>query len=183
MSKSEQAAAQRIAAIREGGKVALARALADIERAGDHDDMVALLDAAYAEPGGHVVGVTGPPGVGKSSMLSALIQHLRAGGRSVGVIAIDPSSKRSKGALLGDRTRIVTDPDDQQVFIRSMAARDRLGGLAEITIDAAVLMRALFDVVLVETVGWSASRKPMLPCWPTRSCSVFSRHRATAFSS
>lgn len=153
MSKSEQAAAQRIAAIREGGKVALARALADIERAGDHDDMVALLDAAYAEPGGHVVGVTGPPGVGKSSMLSALIQHLRAGGRSVGVIAIDPSSKRSKGALLGDRTRIVTDPDDQQVFIRSMAARDRLGGLAEITIDAAVLMRALFDVVLVETVG------------------------------
>jgi LAO/AO transport system kinase len=71
----------------------------------------------------------------------------------VGVIAVDPSSRRTRGALLGDRTRIDVDPDDQGVFVRSLAARDRLGGLADLCAAATVLMRALYDFVLVETVG------------------------------
>jgi LAO/AO transport system kinase len=114
---------------------------------------VALLDAACGEPRAHVIGFTGPPGVGKSTLLGALIAELRGPGRTVGVIAVDPSSRRSGGALLGDRTRIATNPDDDGAFIRSMAARDRLGGLAELSVAATVLMRAVFDVVLIETVG------------------------------
>jgi LAO/AO transport system kinase len=82
----------------------------------------------------------------------------------VGVIAVDPSSRRSGGALLGDRTRIETDPEDAGVFLRSMAARDRLGGLAELTWPAAVLMRALFDVVIVETVGVGQSETEIADC-------------------
>ena len=72
---------------------------------------------------------------------------------TVGVIAVDPSSRRTGGALLGDRARMATDPDDQGVFVRSMAARDRLGGLSDQTIAASALMRALFDRVLIESVG------------------------------
>ena len=100
-----------------------------------------------------MIGITGPPGVGKSTLTGALISALRQAGRSVAVITVDPSSKRSGGALLGDRVRLLSDPEDGQLFIRSMAARDRLGGLADITVGAMVLMRALYDVVLIETVG------------------------------
>ena len=139
--------------IRNGGKAALAKALALLERAPDAPETVALLDAAYAEPVAQVVGMTGPPGVGKSTLMNALIAGWRAQGRTVGCIAVDPSSRRSGGALLGDRTRLSTDPEDQGVFVRSMAARDRLGGLAGLTVSAMVLMRALYDVVLIETVG------------------------------
>jgi LAO/AO transport system kinase len=142
-----------LAAVKDGGKPALAAALARIERAPEDADTIALLSEAYAAPRAHVLGITGPPGVGKSTLLSALIKTWRQRGKSVGVIAVDPSSRRTGGALLGDRTRIVTDPDDTKVFIRSMAARDRLGGLAELTFPATVLMRALFDIVIVETVG------------------------------
>lgn len=136
-----------------GGKAALARALAAVEARPDAPETVDLLSAAYAAPRAHVVGITGPPGVGKSTLMNALIAAWRADGRTVGVIAVDPSSRRSKGALLGDRTRLKTDPEDQGIFVRSMAARDRLGGLAGLTVGAMVLMRALYDVVLVETVG------------------------------
>ena len=139
--------------IRDGGKRALARALTRIEAEPDAADTVALLDAAYAAPRAHTIGLTGPPGVGKSTLTAALIAEWRTAGRTVGVIAVDPSSKLSGGALLGDRTRLRTDPADQGVFVRSMAARDRLGGLADLTVAALVLMRALFDLVLVETVG------------------------------
>lgn len=142
-----------LAAVKDGGKPALATALARIERAPDDADTIALLGEAYASPRAHVLGITGPPGVGKSTLLSALIKAWRARGKSIGVIAVDPSSRRTGGALLGDRTRIVTDPADACVYIRSMAARDRLGGLAELTFPAMVLMRAVFDVVIVETVG------------------------------
>ena len=142
-----------ITQLAHGGKAALARALADLERDPDAPGVLALLDAAFAAPRGRTIGVTGPPGVGKSTLLGALIALWRGRGLSVGVIAVDPSSKRSGGALLGDRLRLLTDPEDPGVFVRSMAARDRLGGLAEITVAALVLMRALYDLVLVETVG------------------------------
>lgn len=145
--------AHRLETMARGDKAALARALARLERAPEAADTLALLDAAYQAPRGQVVGVTGPPGVGKSTLMGALIRSLRAQGRSVGVIAVDPSSKRSGGALLGDRVRLLSDPDDSGIFVRSMAARDRLGGLAELTVAGMVLMRAVYDVVLIETVG------------------------------
>lgn len=140
-------------ALRDGGKRALAAALAALERDPDDAATQALLDAAWRQPRAHVVGVTGPPGVGKSSLCAALVAAWRRDGKSVGVIAVDPSSKASGGALLGDRVRIVHDAGDNGVFVRSMAARDRLGGLAGQTVAAMVLMRALFDRVLIETVG------------------------------
>ena len=109
--------------------------------------------ALGGEAGAHVVGVTGPPGVGKSTLLSELVRAWRRGGRSVAVLAVDPSSKRSGGALLGDRARIASDPADSATFIRSTAAGDRLGGLAPATRAAAQALAAAFDVVVVETVG------------------------------
>jgi LAO/AO transport system kinase len=142
-----------LAELRAGGKPALASVLAKLESSPDDADLTALLTEAYLAPRGQVIGLTGPPGVGKSTLAGALINAYRANAKSVGVIAIDPSSRRTGGALLGDRVRLRTDPEDSHVFIRSMAARDQLGGLAEITFGAMVLMRAVFDVVLVETVG------------------------------
>ena len=142
-----------LAELRQGGKAALARALAQVEAAPADEATLALLDAAWAEPRAAVIGLTGPPGVGKSTLASALVRAWRERGRTVGVIAVDPSSRRTRGALLGDRTRIDVDPDDQGVFVRSLAARDRLGGLADLAAAAMVLMRTLYDVVLVETVG------------------------------
>lgn len=109
--------------------------------------------AIGAEAPGHVIGVTGPPGAGKSTLLSALVQAWRDRGRSVAVLAVDPSSKRSGGSLLGDRARITYDPDDRQIFIRSTAAGERLGGLAAGTREAALALSAAFDVVVIETVG------------------------------
>jgi LAO/AO transport system kinase len=139
--------------LRLGGKAALARALAQVEATPTAEATLALLDAAWAAPRAEVIGLTGPPGVGKSTLASALVRAWRAGDRTVGVIAVDPSSRRTRGALLGDRTRIDVDPEDQGVFVRSLAARDRLGGLADLAAAAMVLMRAVYDVVLVETVG------------------------------
>ncbi|MDA5194281.1 methylmalonyl Co-A mutase-associated GTPase MeaB [Govanella unica] len=135
------------------GKAALARALAAIEGRGDDADVASLLDSAWKAPRGHVLGLTGPPGVGKSSLTNALISAWRKAGRTVAIIAVDPSSRLSGGALLGDRIRLSTDPEDRGVFVRSMAARDRLGGLAALTVPAMVLMRALYDLVVIETVG------------------------------
>jgi len=139
--------------LRAGGKPALARLLARLESHPDDNALLDLLSEAYHAPKAEVIGLTGPPGVGKSTLMDALIRRWRGRGLSVGCIAVDPSSRRSGGALLGDRTRISTDPEDQGVFFRSMAARDRLGGLAALTVGAMVLMRALYDRVLIETVG------------------------------
>ena len=105
------------------------------------------------EAPGQIIGVTGPPGVGKSSLLSRLTAAWRADGRSVAVLAVDPSSRRSGGALLGDRARIERAPGDDRVFIRSTAAGDRLGGLAPATRAAAAALAVAFDVVVIETVG------------------------------
>ena len=109
--------------------------------------------ALGGEARGHVIGVTGPPGSGKSTLLSAVVRRWRADGRSVAVLAVDPSSRRSGGALLGDRARIASGPQDGRTFIRSTAAGDRLGGLAPATRAAAHALAAAFDVVVVETVG------------------------------
>jgi LAO/AO transport system kinase len=109
--------------------------------------------ALGGEAPGHVVGITGPPGVGKSSLLSRLVVEWRARGSSVAVLAVDPTSRRSGGALLGDRARIEVDPADRSVFIRSAAAGNRLGGLAPATRAAAAALSSAFDVVVIETVG------------------------------
>jgi LAO/AO transport system kinase len=109
--------------------------------------------ALGGEARAHVVGITGPPGAGKSSLLSELVRSWRAAGRSVAVLAVDPSSRRSGGALLGDRARIAFDPEDAGTFIRSTAAGTRLGGLAPATRAAAHALAAAFDVVVLETVG------------------------------
>jgi LAO/AO transport system kinase len=109
--------------------------------------------ALGAEAPGHIVGVTGPPGVGKSSLLSRLVAEWRRRERSVAVLAVDPSSRRSGGSLLGDRARIEREPGDSAVFIRSTAAGERLGGLAPATRAAAGALAAAFDVVVIETVG------------------------------
>lgn len=142
-----------VEAVRAGGKPALARALAAIETADGSQALVRLLDEAADAARACVLGLTGPPGVGKSTLMRALIGEARASGRTVAVLAIDPSSRRSGGALLGDRTRLHSDPEDDGLFVRSMAARDRLGGLSDHAVAAMVLMRAVADLVIVETVG------------------------------
>ena len=112
-----------LSALAAGGKAALARVLSALESAPEDPALAALLDAAAAAPKGVVLGLTGPPGVGKSTLTNAFIARMRARDETVAVIAVDPSSRRSGGALLGDRTRIETDPEDTGVFVRSMAAR------------------------------------------------------------
>ena len=148
------------ARLRAGDLTAAAAVLNLVESRspGAAEQTVALLQsispaALGAEPRGQIIGVTGPPGVGKSSLLSRLVAEWRAGGRSVAVLAVDPSSRRSGGALLGDRARIERDPGDDQVFIRSTAAGGRLGGIAPATRAAAGALAVAFDVVVIETVG------------------------------
>jgi LAO/AO transport system kinase len=109
--------------------------------------------ALGGEAPGHVIGVTGPPGAGKSTLLSALLAGWRTRGRTVALLAVDPSSRRSGGSLLGDRARIDFDAGDDGVLIRSSAAGERLGGLARSTAAAAEAMAVAFDVVVIETVG------------------------------
>lgn len=140
-------------AVAAGGKRALAAALASVEARWQAPDTAALLDEAHARPRGIAIGLTGPPGAGKSTLTGALIRHWRGTGLTVAVVAVDPSSAASGGALLGDRTRLRTDPSDGGVFVRSLAARERLGGLAAAAFPSTVLLRALFDRVIVETVG------------------------------
>lgn len=116
--------------------------------------MAELSPAALGgEAPAHLIGVTGPPGAGKSSLLSALVERWRAERRTVAVLAVDPSSKRSGGSLLGDRARIDHDPKDSGVLIRSTAAGGRLGGLAAPTREAAQALAAAYDLVVIETVG------------------------------
>ncbi|MGK2878635.1 MAG: ArgK/MeaB family GTPase [Solirubrobacterales bacterium] len=105
------------------------------------------------ESPGVIVGITGPPGAGKSTLLSELISLWRSRDRSVAVLAIDPSSKRSGGSLLGDRARMAVDSRDDAVLVRSSATATRLGGLAPTTRESAIALAAAFDVVIVETVG------------------------------
>ncbi|HEX5469719.1 MAG TPA: methylmalonyl Co-A mutase-associated GTPase MeaB [Gaiellaceae bacterium] len=139
--------------VRGGERRALARAITLVESS----DPLAydLIRRLYPETGSaYVVGVTGPPGVGKSSLISAVVRHVRLTGASVGVISVDPSSPFTKGALLGDRIRLADHFLDPEVFIRSMGTRGHLGGLAEATLQATLVLDAAGkDFVFLETVG------------------------------
>ena len=115
--------------------------------------MLDALERALPFPGSPRIGITGPPGAGKSSLLDALVRALRPEGFTVAIVAVDPSSPRSGGALLGDRVRVRAGAGDPGVYIRSMAARDRLGGLADSTRASVDVLAAAFDRVFVETVG------------------------------
>ena len=139
--------------VRGGDRRALARAITLVE----NGDPLAyeLIRELYPETGrGYAVGVTGPPGVGKSSLISALVRLVREQGTSVGVISVDPSSPFTKGALLGDRIRLADHFLDPEVFIRSMGTRGHLGGLAETTLQAALILDAAGkELLFLETVG------------------------------
>ncbi|MGH3037588.1 MAG: methylmalonyl Co-A mutase-associated GTPase MeaB [Gaiellaceae bacterium] len=139
--------------VRGGDRRALARAITLVESS----DPLAyeLIRELYPETGrAYVVGVTGPPGVGKSTLIAALVRHVRERERTVGVISVDPSSPFTKGALLGDRIRLADHFLDPGVFIRSMGTRGHLGGLAEATLQAALVLDAAGkNLLFLETVG------------------------------
>src|SRR5947208_2503036 len=146
--------------LREGDRSAAPAALNLIEDRSPEGRIKAaelLAEVSPAAMGGeapaHLVGVTGPPGAGKSSLLSVLVSRWRELGRTVAVLAVDPSSRRSGGSLLGDRARIEHDPRDHGVLIRSTAAGTRLGGLAPPTREAVQVLAPAYEVVVVETVG------------------------------
>ena len=133
--------------------IAAALNLLEDRRPARQEQALALLDELTAHPApAHVVGITGPPGVGKSSLISRLIEQVVTAGKRLAIIAVDPSSKVSGGALLGDRGRMQI-PAGAPVYIRSFAARDRLGGLSREAFAAVFLLRHLCDVLLIETVG------------------------------
>jgi len=136
-----------------GGRRPLARLLTRIEN-GDPSVRPLLPGLFAAGRGAHIVGITGPPGSGKSTLVSALITEWRTRGRRVGILAVDPSSPYTRGAILGDRIRMMEHAADRDVFMRSMASRGELGGVAATTwIAAAALDAAGYDPVLIETVG------------------------------
>ena len=134
-------------------KIELSKMLEKIEVDGDSPENIKLLDKFHSKPKSHVLGITGPPGVGKSSLIDKLISIIREKKKTVGVVAIDPSSSKSGGALLGDRTRFQLDPNDGGVYVRSMAAKDYLGGVSELTYPTMIVMRSKFDFLIIETVG------------------------------
>ena len=139
--------------IRNGDTRALARAITLVEN-GDRASYE-IVRELYPQTGhAHAIGITGPPGVGKSSLIAALVTRVRALGRTVGVISVDPSSPFTQGALLGDRIRLTDHFLDPGVYIRSMGTRGHVGGLAEATLQALLLLDAFGeDVVFLETVG------------------------------
>ena len=146
-----------VTGVRAGDRRALARAISLVEdRAPEAEELVRRV---YPDTGRAAsIGVTGPPGVGKSSLVSALVGHVRGLGRSVGVVSVDPSSPFTRGALLGDRIRLADHFLDPDVYIRSMGTRGHLGGLAEATLQALLLVDASGkDVVFLETVGTGQS--------------------------
>ncbi|MFP6655028.1 MAG: methylmalonyl Co-A mutase-associated GTPase MeaB [Myxococcota bacterium] len=154
--KSSDTAPERLAeGIAAGDPADISKALNRIDdnRPENRESVLALLDEMEGRRRAHRIGVTGAPGSGKSTLLDALVAGLRGRGRSVGILAVDPSSQRTGGALLGDRMRLSSAARDTGVFLRSLAARDQLGGLSEVTGPSLDIMQAGFDIVFVETVG------------------------------
>ena len=153
MARKEWTLEELVAGVRGADRRALARAISLVDDG--HPLAYPLVRELYPETGhAAVIGVTGPPGVGKSSLIAALVSHVREQGKSVGVVSVDPSSPFSRGALLGDRIRLSDHFLDPGVYIRSMGTRGHLGGLAEATLQAVLLLDASRkDIVFVETVG------------------------------
>jgi LAO/AO transport system kinase len=153
MGRRDWTAETLAAGVRAGDRSALARAITLIE----NSDPLAydLVRDIYPDTGrAYSIGITGPPGVGKSSLIGALVAHVRKEERTVGVVSVDPSSPFSQGALLGDRIRLTEHFLDPGVFIRSMGTRGHLGGLAEATLQALLVLDAAGkDLVFLETVG------------------------------
>jgi GTPase len=153
VARKELTLEELVEGVRTGDRRALARAISLVE---DGDPLAyPIVRELYPETGrAAIVGVTGPPGVGKSSLVGALVAHLRTLERTIGVVSVDPSSPFSRGALLGDRIRLSEHFLDPGVYIRSMGTRGHVGGLAEATLQAVLLLDAAGkDVVFVETVG------------------------------
>jgi LAO/AO transport system kinase len=146
-----------VAGVLAGDRRALARAISLVEDG--EPDGAEIVRRVYPRTGRAAsIGVTGPPGVGKSTLVSALVSHVRGLGRSVGVVSVDPSSPFTRGALLGDRIRLSDHFLDPDVYIRSMGTRGHLGGLAEATLQALLLIDASGkDVAFLETVGTGQS--------------------------
>ena len=157
MARADWSHEELVAGVLAGDRRALARAISLVEDGADEAEEV--VRAVYPRTGRAVsIGVTGPPGVGKSSLVSALVAEVRSEGRSVGVVSVDPSSPFSRGALLGDRIRLSDHFLDPDVYIRSMGTRGHLGGLAEATLQAMLLVDASGkDVIFLETVGTGQS--------------------------
>jgi LAO/AO transport system kinase len=153
VARKELTLEELTAGVRAADRRALARAISLVE---DGDPLAyPLVRELYPSTGGAaIVGVTGPPGVGKSSLIGTLVRLVRESERTVGVVSVDPSSPFSRGALLGDRIRLADHFLDPGVYIRSMGTRGHLGGLAEATLQAVLLLDAAGkDVIFVETVG------------------------------
>lgn len=139
--------------ILEGSRLALSKAITAVEN--EYDEAVDIMSQLYAHTGkAYVIGITGPPGAGKSTLTDKIAKEYRRRGKTVGIVAVDPTSPYSGGAILGDRIRMVELSMDEGVFIRSMATRGSLGGLSQKTADVAKLMDAFgIDIIIIETVG------------------------------
>ncbi len=166
----------RLDEILKGEKTAVAQALNLLEdkKPSSLAHRVKLVEtlSLNAKPERHVIGITGPPGVGKSTLLSRIIPIYRDQKKSIGIITVDPSSKMSGGALLGDRTRISYDPKDTDIFIRSMAAGRHLGGLAWRTRQCLTLFESIYDRIIIETVGVGQSETEIEDVVDTVVCVV-----------
>lgn len=134
-------------------RLALAKAITAVEN--EYDNAVEIMTALYPHTGNaYVIGITGPPGAGKSTLTDKLAKEFRKHGKTVGIIAVDPTSPFSGGAILGDRIRMLDLSSDEGIFVRSMATRGSLGGLSQKAGDAVKLMDAFgFDIIIIETVG------------------------------
>lgn len=134
-------------------RLALAKAITAVEN--EYDNAVEIMTALYLHTGNaYVIGITGPPGAGKSTLTDKLAKEFRKRGKTVGIIAVDPTSPFSGGAILGDRIRMLDLSSDEGIFVRSMATRGSLGGLSQKAGDAVKLMDAFgFDIIIIETVG------------------------------
>ena len=134
-------------------RLALAKAITAVEN--EYDNAVEIMTALYPHTGNaYVIGITGPPGAGKSTLTDKLAKEFRKRGKTVGIIAVDPTSPFSGGAILGDRIRMLDLTSDEGIFVRSMATRGSLGGLSQKAGDAVKLMDAFgFDIIIIETVG------------------------------
>lgn len=138
--------------ILEGNARSIAKGISAVERGGDA--ALELLGEIYGARQSYILGVTGPAGAGKSSLINALIPHLKKHFPKIGILAVDPSSPFTGGAILGDRIRMIDHAVDKEVFIRSMASRGHLGGVSAATSDAVKILSAGgFDLIIIETVG------------------------------